>query len=369
MSFRENVDIERMFDPTRGALCPRCVAKPGNEVPGRLGLEKSGQPAKAVGRRKPRNGLENAGQRRPLNSHRLDDRMSLASIYRPGQFGLSFELFPPKTEAGETQLFDNLRELVAQRPSYITCTYGAGGSTRAKTLDIVSRVHREFDLPVASHLTCVGSTVDQLRGYLQDAAARGVANIVALRGDPPRGETNFRPVPGGFRYANELVSLIRTEFPQFGVAVAGYPEKHQEASSLEVDLQNLQRKVAAGADVVITQLFYDNSDFFRFRERCRRLGIRVPIVPGILPVTNLAQVQRITSLCGAKLPARFQQDLQRHADDEEGQFEVGVDFATRQVQELIDEDVPGVHFYVLNKSPATVRVLQSVRGPAAAMMQ
>ncbi len=289
--------------------------------------------------------------------------MNLAAAYGPGRFGLSFELFPPKTEAGETQLFENLRDLVAQKPSFITCTYGAGGSTRAKTLDIVARVRREFGLPVASHLTCVGSTVDQLRDYLREAWSRGIGNIVALRGDPPRGETNFRPVVGGLRYANELVALIRAEFAQFGVAVAGYPETHQEAPSPEVDLENLRRKVDAGADVVITQLFYDNADFFRFRERCGRRGIRVPIVPGILPVTNLAQIQRIASLCGATLPPPFPQALQQHANDEAGQFDVGVEFATRQVQELIDADVPGIHFYVLNKSPATVRVLRSISRP------
>jgi methylenetetrahydrofolate reductase (NADPH) len=286
--------------------------------------------------------------------------MNLSSAYGPNRLGLSFELFPPKSEAGEAQLFENLRELVAQKPSFITCTYGAGGSTRAKTLEIVARVRREFGLPVASHLTCVGSTVDQLRDYLREAWQRGITNIVALRGDPPRGETNFRPVPGGLRYANELVALIRGEFGGFGVAVAGYPEKHLEAPSLEIDLANLKRKVDAGADVVITQLYYDNADFFRFRDRCAKLGIGVPIVPGILPVTNLAQIQRIASLCGAKLPPQFQQDLERHAGNEAGQFEVGVEFATRQVQELIDQGVPGIHFYVLNKSPATVRVLRSV---------
>src|SRR5262245_10612642 len=157
--------------------------------------------------------------------------MNLSAAYGPGRFGLSFELFPPKSEAGEAQLFEHLRDLVAQKPSFITCTYGAGGSTRAKTLDVVARVRNEFGLPVPSHLTCVGSTVEQLRDYLGEARDRGIANIVALRGDPPRGETSFRPVDGGLRYANELVALIRAEFAQFGVAVAGYPETHQEAPS------------------------------------------------------------------------------------------------------------------------------------------
>jgi len=290
--------------------------------------------------------------------------MRFSEAYGLGRFGLSFELFPPKTAEGETQLFHHLRELVAFQPDFITCTYGAGGSTRSKTLDIISRVHREFNLPVASHLTCVGCTVDDLRAYLREAWDLGIENIVALRGDPPRGEKTFTAVEGGFTYANELVALIASEFPQFGIAVAGYPEKHLEAPSPEVDLENLKRKVDAGADIVITQLFYDNDDYFRFRDRCQAAGITVPIVPGILPVTNLAQIKRITSLCAAKLPGDFLDALERHSEDEAGQFEVGVDQATRQVQGLIDGDVPGVHFYVLNKSQATARVLSAVTRPA-----
>lgn len=291
--------------------------------------------------------------------------MRVAEAYGEGKFGLSFELFPPKNEAGEADLFENLPELMAFRPSYVTCTYGAGGSTRDKTLDIIGRVHRQFHISVASHLTCVQSTVDQLRSYLDRARAAGVENIVALRGDPPKGETSFEAVAGGLRYANELVALIRSEFSDLGVAVAGYPEKHQEAPNLEVDLQNLKRKVDSGADVVMTQLFYDNQDFLRFRQRCQALGIRVPIVPGILPVTNLAQIKRITALCGARLPNDFSQALERFADDPQGQMQVGIEFATRQVQELIDAGVPGIHFYVLNKSTATAQVLRHVARPGA----
>lgn len=186
---------------------------------------------------------------------------------------------------------------------------------------------------------------------------------MALRGDPPQGQSQFTAIAGGLSYANELVALVRSEFPQFGVAVAGYPETHREAPSPEVDLANLRRKVDAGADVVITQLFYNNEDFWRFRDRCERLGIRVPIVPGILPVTNLAQIRRITSLCGAVLPAAFLSGLEKSADSAEGQFTVGVDFATRQVEALVQQGVPGIHFYVLNKSPATGGVL---RGRSAA---
>jgi methylenetetrahydrofolate reductase (NADPH) len=289
--------------------------------------------------------------------------MKLSSAYGPGKFGLSFELFPPKTPQGEATLFEHVAKLFEFGPSYITCTYGAGGSTRDTTLGVVSRVHREFNLPVATHLTCVGSTVDQLREYLNQASDAGVSNVVALRGDPPRGDSTFKPVPGGFSYANELVGLVRKEFGQLGIAVAGYPEKHQEASDLEVDLVNLKRKVDAGADAVITQLFYDNADFFAFRERCEVMGIGVPIVPGLLPITNFAQVKRITSLCGAKLPGDLVAALEAAGDDVDKQFELGVDAAIRQTQELIDSGVPGVHFYVLNRSEAAARVLNEVRLP------
>ena len=288
--------------------------------------------------------------------------MSFAQLYQSGRFGLSFELFPPKTPAGEKALFVHVGELMGFQPSFITCTYGAGGSNRAKTLDIVEQVKQRYGLPVASHLTCVGSTVDQLREYLREATARGIDNIVALRGDPPQGETEFLEVTGGLRYANELVALIREEFPQFGIAVAGYPEKHLEAPSLEADVAHLRRKVDTGADVVLTQLFYDNADFFWFRERCRAIGIRVPIVPGILPVTNLAQIQRLTAMCGARLPGDFVVQLAQR-DDPEWQFRVGVQYATRQVQGLLAGGIPGLHLYVLNKSQAAAQVLRAVNLP------
>lgn len=284
------------------------------------------------------------------------------SFYPHRTFTLSFELFPPKTPSGEQAMYASVQELMAFRPDVVTCTYGAGGSTREKTLEITAEVKRRFGVRVASHLTCVGSTVAQLSEYLVEARLHGIDSIVALRGDPPKGESSFKPVEGGFRYASELVAFIRRQFPQFGIAVAGYPETHQEAISPEADLENLKRKVDAGGDVVITQLFYDNSDFFRFRDACQKLGIQAPIVPGILPVTNLSQIQRITSLCKARLPGSFVAALSQR-DDAEWQFQVGVDYASRQVQGLIDADIPGIHFYVLNKSPATAAVLKGVRRP------
>lgn len=286
--------------------------------------------------------------------------MKISDAYGSGRSGLSFELFPPKTPQGLANLFQHVAKLVEFRPSFVTCTYGAGGSTQSTTLDIISRVGREFQLPVATHLTCVGSTVDGLRAYLRQARERGVRNVVALRGDPPKGDAAFRPVEGGLRYANELVALIRAEFDDMGIAVAGYPEKHLEAPSMDVDLGNLKRKVDAGADAVITQLFYDNSDFFRFRERCEALGVRVPIVPGLLPVTNFAQIQRITSLCGARLPSELVSKLAGAGDDTSAQFAIGVEFARRQTQDLLDAGVPGIHFYVLNRSEAAAEVLGNV---------
>jgi methylenetetrahydrofolate reductase (NADPH) len=283
-------------------------------------------------------------------------------FYPPRPLTLSFELFPPKTPAAEASLWENLDRLMDFQPDVVTCTYGAGGSTRDKTLEVVSEVKRRYGVRVASHLTCVGSTVDELRDYLGRAQRLGVENIVALRGDPPRGVAQFVPVEGGLRYAVELVRLIRREFPQFGIAVAGYPETHQEAVSPQADLEYLKQKVEAGGDCVITQLFYDNADFFRFQQRCRQIGIQVPIVPGIMPITNLAQIQRITSLCKAKLPQPLVDELAQR-DDPDWQFEVGVRWATRQVQDLIAGGVSGLHFYVLNRSPATAAVLRTVRRP------
>jgi methylenetetrahydrofolate reductase (NADPH) len=286
--------------------------------------------------------------------------VSIQDAYAGSQFGLSFELFPPKTPESAAVMWQTVDELMAFDPAMITCTYGAGGSTRGTTLDVLKGVLARHRLPVASHLTCVGSSVDELRDYLHEAIAVGVSAIVALRGDPPKGETEFQPVAGGLRYASELVALIRSEFPALGILVAGYPETHQEALSPEADLENLKRKCDAGGDVVVTQLFYDNADFFRFRDHCTALGIDLPIVPGVMPVTNYAQVRRIASLCKARLPESFTRPFEAAGDDEAAQFEAGVAFAARQVEELIAAGVPGIHFYVLNKSPATVRVLEHV---------
>ena len=284
--------------------------------------------------------------------------MGLGDFFKQEKPGLSFELYPPKTDEGVGLLLEAVEELLVFSPDFFTCIYGAGGSTRDRTLQILSEVKTRFHVPVASHLTCVGSTVEQLRGYLQTAVAQSTDYIVALRGDPPKGQTEFHQTVGGLKYANELVSLIRTEFPQLGIAVAGYPEIHQEAPNAEVDIENLKRKVDAGSDIIVTQLFYINEDFFRFRDRCVSEGITIPIVPGILPVTNLSQIQRIASLCKARLPDTLVNRLGENPDPS-WQFSAGVEFAQKQVEELLQNGIPGIHFYVLNKSQATAEVLKS----------
>ena len=289
--------------------------------------------------------------------------MRLPEIFSTTRFALSFELFPPKTEQGETALFNHVSKLAQFDPSFITCTYGAGGSTQDKTLEIISRVVKDFQLPVATHLTCVGRTADEIRDYLRRAEELGVGNVVALRGDPPKGEESFQAVEGGFRYANELVEMIRDDFPQMGIAVAGYPEVHQEALSADADLENLKRKVDAGAHAIVTQLFYCNEDFFRFRDRCESAGVNVPLIPGLLPVTNAKQVMRITSLCGSQLPTDFQTKLESAGDDAETQFKIGVEQAIEQTEGLVAAGVSGIHYYVLNKSEVTSHVLEAVQLP------
>jgi methylenetetrahydrofolate reductase (NADPH) len=282
------------------------------------------------------------------------------SYNKPGQVGWSFEVFPPKTVEAEQALYQTCRELNRYRPVFISLTYGAGGTTREKSLEIAQKLIREVGAAVTAHFTCVGSSIKQIRAWMKQAQAIGVTNIMALRGDPPQGQTAFVAAEGGLRFASELVKLIRGEFPSFGIGVAGYPETHQEAISEQADLENLKRKVDNGGDVIYTQLFYDNEDFFLFQERARRLGVTIPIVPGLLPVLSLKQVQRITSLCKAKLPDTLVAQLERHAPDPRAQMEVGIEHCTAQVAGLLRAGVPGIHFYVLNRSDSVQKILSNV---------
>ncbi len=286
--------------------------------------------------------------------------MTLADQYRPDGCAISFELFPPKTAAGIDSLCENVERLMQFQPRFFTCTYGAGGSSQGTTLEVLQRVKQITNLPVASHLTCVGSNTEQLYDYLRQATEIGVDYVVALRGDPPKGTNEFSVTEGGLQYANELVDLIREKFNHLGIAVAGYPEVHQEAVDAQTDLENLKRKVDAGADIVITQLFYDNSDFYRFRDDCVGAGITVPIIPGILPVTNFQQAQKIAGMCKATIPTALAKAMT--ADDSpEHQFRIGVEHARQQTIDLIEHGVPGIHYYVLNRSAAAAELLDGLQ--------
>ena len=288
--------------------------------------------------------------------------MPIRDQYGSGKFGLSIEIFPPKTPAGDVALFESLDRLTTFRPGFVSCTYGAFGSTSKRTVELCVEIQRRYDITATSHFTCVGATRDELLDWLTFARQSGIQNIMALRGDPPAGQTDFKPVTGGLRYANELVALIREHVPNTGIGVGGYPEKHPEATDAETDLDNLKRKVDAGADAIFTQLFFVNENFFRFRDRCDAAGIRIPVVPGIMPITDFSRIKRITSMCGAVFPTELASQLEAVQTDESAQFQIGVDWAIRQCRELISRDVPGLHFYALNKSPACEAILNEVRG-------
>ncbi len=282
---------------------------------------------------------------------------------------ISFEVFPPKTDQAMHNLRVVLPQLIELGPSYMTVTYGALGSTRERTLEIASLIKRDFGMECACHLTCVGSSRADIDRIVRDIRRAGIENIVALRGDPPKGEAGFVPPTDGFAHANELVAHIRAVesrdgHGRVGVAVAGYPEKHIEARDMATDLANLRRKVDAGADVVITQLFYDNADFFRFVDAARAAGIAQPIVPGLLPIQSVRQIRRITELCGAKIPPALEDELAAAGDDDAAAEEIGVRQCVAQARELIAGGAPGIHFYVLNKARPMQRIMEHI-GPAA----
>jgi methylenetetrahydrofolate reductase (NADPH) len=286
--------------------------------------------------------------------------MRIRDLFQSRPFVLSVEVFPPKTEAGDEGLYRALERLQAYQPGFVSCTYGAGGSTQGRTREICRRIQSDFKLPATSHFTCVGSTRKELLDWLELSWNTGVRNIMALRGDPPQGQSEFQAVEGGLTHANQLVELIRQHYPEMGIGVAGYPEKHPEAKDLDADLVNLKRKVDAGADAVFTQLFYENANFLKFRDRCEKLGIKIPVVPGIMPITEFARIKRITSMCGAVFPTSLASRLEAVQHDAKAQFDIGVEFAIQQCRELIDAGVPGMHFYVLNRSESCERILEGL---------
>ncbi len=273
---------------------------------------------------------------------------------------ISFEVFPPKTDSSMESFRAVLPRLVALAPDFMTVTYGALGSTQSRTLEIAALIKRQYRLETACHLTCVGSDREAIGRTLDAIAAAGIENIVALRGDPPQGQKDYVPPPGGYRHAIELVEHIRRR-GGFGIAVAGYPEKHIEAESFESDLGHLARKVQAGGDVVVTQLFYDNAHYFRFAQMARGRAVRVPIVPGLLPIVSLQQVKRLTSMCGASIPTSLLAALEEAGPDEEATLDAGVRHAAEQARGLLEGGAPGIHFYVLNRFHHMERILSEIR--------
>lgn len=289
---------------------------------------------------------------------RIDQLIARANDANQPTF--SFEFFPPKTDEGMVNLFDTVARLRELEPTFVSVTYGAGGSTRERTVAIVGRIKNELGIEAMAHFTCVGATVDELREVLDEIAATGIENIIALRGDPPRGEEMFVKTEGGLGSSVELIELIAAE-RDFCIAAACYPEVHPEAESAERDLAFAKEKVDAGASFLITQLFFDNDRYFDFVDRAREIGIDVPIIPGIMPIGGYEQIKRFTSMCGANIPDDLMAELDARKDDPAAVTDLGVAYATLQCADLLARGAPGIHFYTLNKSPATSAILSALK--------
>jgi methylenetetrahydrofolate reductase (NADPH) len=281
----------------------------------------------------------------------------LASGDRPT---FSFEFFPPRTPEGEANLYLALAALRPLAPDFVSVTYGAGGSTRSKTLEIVSRIRDEIGLEAMAHFTCVDATVDELRTTLDEMSTLGFENVLALRGDPPQGQEEWTQTKGGLEFSHELVELISRDYP-FSIGAACFPETHIHATSPEDDLRHLKAKVDAGVAFLITQLFFDNALYYDFVERARGIGIDVPIVPGILPITSPQQLTKITSMCGASIPDHVLEEIDQRRASKEAVAEFGVAYSTMQCADLLANGAPGIHFYTLNRSPATRAILSTLK--------
>jgi methylenetetrahydrofolate reductase (NADPH) len=272
----------------------------------------------------------------------------------------SFEFFPPKTDEGEQNLRAAITALRELEPDFVSVTYGAAGSTRGLTLELTKWIKQELGIEAMAHLSCVGATRDELCVILDSIAGAGIENVLALRGDPPRGETAWKPHPGGLRYSSELATLIAERYPMT-IGAACFPEVHPEALDMASDLQFLKQKVEAGASFLITQLFFDNDLYFQFVEEARAVGINVPILPGIMPITDVAQIKTITGMCGACIPESLLAQLEKRAPFPNEVLQLGVSYATLQCAELLARGAPGIHFYTLNRSPATRAILAALR--------
>jgi methylenetetrahydrofolate reductase (NADPH) len=287
--------------------------------------------------------------------------MKIQELFHKGKPVFSFEFFPPKDDAGVISLMETVRSLQDLQPSFVSVTYGAGGSTRRKTIEITKRIKHELGIEAMSHLTCVGHSRDEISAILGEIEAAAIENIMTLRGDPPRGQTDFVPHPDGFAHANELVAFIRSQKLAFCLGVAGYPECHPEAPSKEADLTNLKRKVDAGANFIVTQLFFDPHDYFDLVERVRAIGIHLPVMPGIMPITDVAQIKRFTQMCGAKIPPALLGELETADGNKEAVVEIGIRYSTAQCEALLKNGAPGIHFYTLNKSTSTRTILSNLK--------
>src|SRR5919205_278427 len=286
--------------------------------------------------------------------------MRIAEILAQRRPAFSFEFFPPKTEEGQATLEATLAVLKDDRPDYVSMTYGAGGATRDRTVELTKWIKQDLGIEAMAHLSCVGEPRERLVEILEEIQAAGIENVLALRGDPPRGERDWRPHPSGLSYAVELIRLIKERF-DFCVGAAGHPEIHPDAPDRASDLRCAKEKVDAGAEFLISQLFFDNEVYFDYVEAARDVGIDVPIIPGIMPITNYGQIHRFTEMCGATIPEELEQQLTGRADDPEAVAELGVAYATLQCSDLLARGAPGVHFYTLNRSPATRAILAALR--------
>ena len=289
--------------------------------------------------------------------------MKISDLLKQIKRSVSFEFFPPKTPEGEESLFKTIKELEFIKPTFVSVTYGAGGTTRERTIRVVKRIHTQTDLTVMAHQTCIGHTKKEIIDILNQYKDIGVQNVLALRGDIPQGqEESFVFPPDGCRYANELVSLIRENFGDwFSIGVAAYPEGHPESPDIDTDIHFFKKKVDAGAEFAITQMFFDNSYFYRFMDKLQKVGVDIPVIPGIMPITNFKQIKKFADMCGATIPSDLIKRLQPVADRPEEVEKIGIEFAVKQCEDLLKNGAKGLHFYTLNKSKATVQIYKAVK--------
>ncbi len=288
--------------------------------------------------------------------------MKIGEILKQINTSISFEFFPPKNKEGEKQLFETIKKLQLLKPTFVSVTYGAGGSTRDRTRNIVKKIHEETSLTVMAHLTCIGHTKKELLDILEDYKNIGIQNILALRGDIPAGQEDFIFPKDGCKYANELVSLIRENFGDwFSIGVAAYPEGHPESPNLERDIYYFKKKVEAGADFAITQMFFDNKYFYDYLDLCQKEGINIPIIPGIMPITNFKQIRKFALMCGATIPEYLVKKLEKYQDIPEEVEKIGIEYAVEQCEDLLKHNVKGLHFYTLNKSKATLQIYNKIK--------